>query len=138
MNKVRMRILLAEDNHVNQLVVKHMLDPNAFELDITVNGVDAVEHFETNGPFDLVLMDVSMPEMDGYEATGAIRAIEAQKDISRTPIICLSAHILGADKTRSLEAGMDDFLAKPINQDQLFAVLDRWAERSSGTSAQSA
>ncbi len=138
MEQIRMRILLAEDNHVNQLVVKHMLDPNAVELEISPNGADAVEQFKTKGPFDLVLMDVSMPEMDGYEATGAIRAYEEAQGADRTPIICLSAHILGADKTRSIEAGMDDFLAKPINQDQLFDVLGRWAERAAQTRAESA
>ncbi len=124
----RIRILLAEDNEVNQLVVRHMLNPALHDLVIVGNGRDAVAQFaEARGEFDLVLMDVSMPEMDGYEAARAIRAVEAETGAARTPIICLTAHVMSQDVELSEAAGMDDFLSKPISQDRLDAVIRRWA-----------
>lgn len=125
------RILLAEDNEVNQLVVKHMLDLNRFDLIVTENGLEALRRYETDTEgFDIVLMDVSMPEMDGYEAARAIREHETRTGKSRTPIICLTAHVMAADIETSHEAGMDDFLAKPVSKDKLDAILARWTEDS--------
>ncbi|MBB5518304.1 response regulator [Amphiplicatus metriothermophilus] len=124
----RIRILLAEDNEVNQLVVKHMLDAARHEFIVVANGRDAVARYrEAAGAFDLVLMDVSMPEMDGYEASRAIRALEAEQNLPRTPIICLTAHVMSQDVERSEAAGMDDFLAKPVSKERLEAVVARWA-----------
>ena len=123
------RILLAEDNEVNQLVIKHMLDPNLYELTIAHNGRQAIRQFESDERgFDLILMDVSMPEMDGYEATRAIRASEEEQGTRRTPIICLTAHVMAADVERSCAAGMDDFLSKPVSKEKLDAVIKRWGE----------
>lgn len=123
----RPRILLAEDNEVNQLVVKHMIDPNAFELIVVSDGAAAVQTVEQDDEgFDIILMDVSMPEMDGYEATSALRAFEHKTGGKRTPIICLTAHVMATDIERSREAGMDDYLSKPINKDKLDAVIARW------------
>lgn len=127
---VKTRILLAEDNEVNQLVIKHMLDPNIYELTIANNGRRAIRRFESDkSGFDLVLMDVSMPEMDGYEATRAIRAFEEKQQGRRTPIICLTAHVMAADVERSCAAGMDDFLSKPVSKEKLDAVIKRWVEK---------
>ncbi|MEE2691183.1 MAG: response regulator [Pseudomonadota bacterium] len=123
----RIRILLAEDNEVNQLVVRHMLKPALTDLVIVGNGRDAVARVaDAGGVFDLILMDVSMPEMDGYEAARAIRALEAERGAARTPIICLTAHVMSQDVELSEAAGMDDFLSKPISQDRLDAVIRRW------------
>ncbi|MEM1193112.1 MAG: response regulator [Pseudomonadota bacterium] len=127
-NKVH--ILLAEDNAVNQLVVKHMLDPNRYHLTIAGNGIEANDIFKANADdIDLVLMDVSMPEMDGYAATQAIRSFEATENLPPTPIICLSAHVMQSDIDKSLEAGMDDYLAKPVNKEKLVSTLTRWQDR---------
>jgi signal transduction histidine kinase/CheY-like chemotaxis protein len=122
----RIRLLVAEDNGVNQLVIRHMLSPKQFALTMAANGREAVDEFARPGAgFDVILMDVSMPVMDGYEATRAIRAIEAKEGRAKTPIVCLTAHAMASDLDRSVEAGMDDFLAKPISQDKLHAVIDR-------------
>ena len=123
------RILLAEDNQVNQLVIKHMLDPNIYELVIANNGREALRRFETDpDKFDLVLMDVSMPEMDGYEASRAIREFENGSKSDPTPIVCLTAHVMAADIDRSRDAGMDDYLPKPVSKDKLQAVVKRWTD----------
>ncbi|GJL93784.1 MAG: hypothetical protein DHS20C05_01890 [Hyphococcus sp.] len=122
------RVLLAEDNEVNQLVIKHMLDPNTYDLIVANNGKEALQRFETSETgFDIILMDVSMPELDGYEATRAIRAIEQGAQKSHTPIVCLTAHVMASDIERSNEAGMDDFLAKPVSKDKLMKVVERWS-----------
>jgi CheY-like chemotaxis protein len=123
----KLKILVAEDNEVNQLVIRHMLTPRRHKLTIVANGRDAFDAVRNSAePFDLVLMDVSMPEMDGYEATRAIREVEEREGRARTPIICLTAHVMQADVDRSLDAGMDDFLAKPISQDKLAKAVARW------------
>lgn len=125
------RILLAEDNEVNQLVVKHMLDPNAYDLVIACNGAKALEIYENDEQgFDIILMDVSMPEMDGHEATQAIRDFENRLERGRTPIVCLTAHVMQSDVDRSTEVGMDDFLSKPISQNKLDAIIKRWTENN--------
>ena len=125
----KIRLLLAEDNEVNQLVVKHMLDPNVYDLTIANNGREALRCYEEEaGAFDLVLMDVSMPEMDGYEATRAIRELENGAKRQRMPIVCLTAHVMASDVERSKEAGMDDYLSKPISKEKLETVLERWVK----------
>ncbi len=124
----RTRLLLAEDNEVNQLVVKHMLDPNSYDLTIANNGREALRCYEEAGAFDLILMDVSMPEMDGYEATRAIRELENGAKRQRTPIVCLTAHVMASDVERSKEADMDDYLSKPISKEKLETVLERWVK----------
>lgn len=120
----RTRVLVAEDNEVNQLVIRHMLPPRTYEVTIAANGLEAVSEF-SQGLFDIVLMDVSMPVMDGYEAAKRIRAIEAEKGREKTPIVCLTAHVMSHDVEASMAAGMDDFLSKPISQDKLAKVIAR-------------
>ncbi len=121
-------ILLAEDNEVNQLVIRHMLDPNAYEIVIAANGRAALEFYRAEPErFDLVLMDVSMPDMDGYEATQAIRAFEEEAGRAPTPIVCLTAHVMESDIEAAHKAGMDDYLSKPISKDKLDRTIARWA-----------
>ena len=123
----RLRVLLAEDNEVNQLVIRHMLKENVLDLEIANNGHEAVRLYqEARGGFDIILMDISMPEMDGYAATLAIRDYETRSELPRAPIICLTAHVMSDDVDRSKQAGMDDFLSKPISQDRLDAIIRRW------------
>jgi signal transduction histidine kinase/CheY-like chemotaxis protein len=127
----KVKILLAEDNEVNQLVVKHMLDANLYDLVIADNGLEALRLYEADpGGFDIILMDVSMPEMDGHEATRAIRALENGAQRTPMPIVCLTAHVMAADVERSREAGMDDYLSKPISKEKLDQVIERWTGKT--------
>ncbi|WP_437344251.1 response regulator [Mesorhizobium marinum] len=117
-------VLVAEDNEVNQLVFSQILSGLGLSYRIAGNGRTAVEMFRALKP-RLVLMDVSMPEMNGFEATEAIRAAEAATGV-RTPIIGVTAHALKGDSARCLEAGMDDYLPKPVSPDRLGAKIGTW------------
>jgi two-component system, sensor histidine kinase and response regulator len=117
-----LRILLAEDNLVNQRVALHLLMKAGHATLAVVNGREAVESLEREA-FDLVLMDVQMPEMDGLEATRAIRAAE-QKTGRHIPIVAMTAHAMKGDRERCLQAGMDDYLSKPVQKAELFRVLE--------------
>ncbi|TIR17040.1 MAG: response regulator [Mesorhizobium sp.] len=117
-------ILIAEDNDVNQLVFGQILNGFGLSYRIAGNGRTAVEMYRALRP-RLVLMDVSMPEMNGYEATRAIRAIEAQSG-DHTPIIGVTAHALKGDREKCIEAGMDDYLPKPVSPDRLGAKIGTW------------
>ncbi len=120
-----LRILLAEDNKTNQRIALLFLKRLGHTADVAGNGVEALEAMGRN-PYDLVLMDVQMPEMDGLEATRRIR--KATDGTARPRIVALSADVVGAARTRCLEAGMDDFLAKPIDPDALARTVERARE----------
>ncbi|MFM8330252.1 MAG: response regulator, partial [Candidatus Methylumidiphilus sp.] len=118
------KILVAEDNLINQKVAVGLLERLGCEVKVAGNGVEAVEVFVRDS-FDLILMDCMMPQMDGYEATAAIRARQA--DGARpTPIVALTANNVAGDREKCLAAGMDDYLAKPFSLHQLQAILQRW------------
>ncbi len=117
-------ILIAEDNEVNQLVFGQILNGLGLSYRIAGNGRTAVEMYRALAP-KLILMDVSMPEMNGYEATRAIRAAEETTG-TRTPIIGVTAHALKGDREKCMDAGMDDYLAKPISPDRLGAKIGTW------------
>jgi signal transduction histidine kinase/CheY-like chemotaxis protein len=119
----RLRVLVAEDNVVNQKLAGHLLERRGHEPVIVDNGRAAVDAM-IDGRYDLVLMDLQMPEMDGFEATTAIRARERQTR-SRTPIIALTAHAMEGDRQRCLDADMDGYVAKPVKAVELFEVIDR-------------
>jgi signal transduction histidine kinase/CheY-like chemotaxis protein/HPt (histidine-containing phosphotransfer) domain-containing protein len=131
----RGRILLAEDNATNRLVIGTLLDKLGFSCRAAVNGLEAVAALQEEA-FDLVLMDVMMPEMDGYAATRAIRALSGER--SRTPIVALTANVLTADIKAALAAGMDDFATKPISRDKLEQVIQRALEKSRAAAEQGA
>ena len=119
-------VLIAEDNQINQEVVKHMLEILGCEADVVADGRSAVEAVTRNA-YDVILMDCQMPEMDGFEATAEIRRQEhLQGGIKRIPIIALTANALTGDEDRCLKAGMDHYLAKPINLEQLQQALKLW------------
>jgi signal transduction histidine kinase/CheY-like chemotaxis protein len=120
-----LRVLLAEDHPTNQRVVQLILGPLGVELSIAENGVEAVEAFGS-GIFDLVLMDMQMPLMDGREATRRIRALEAPR--RRTPIIAMTANAQKEDRAACLEAGMDDFISKPVDPRRFLAVVEQWLD----------
>ena len=116
------RILLAEDNVVNQRVALRILEKAGHSVVLARDGAEAVEKF--NGQrFDMVLMDMQMPKMSGIEATATIRKMEAGL---RTPIIALTAHAMSGDRQRCLDAGMDDYLAKPIHASALVALINKY------------
>ena len=119
------RILVAEDNEVNRKVIVTLLKRKSFSVTAVENGRKAVETMRT-GDYNLILMDVQMPEMDGFEATGVIRQTENESE--HIPIIALTAHALKGDRERCLQAGMDDYLSKPIEPDQLFEMIETWTK----------
>jgi PAS domain S-box-containing protein len=122
----RARVLLAEDNGVNQVVARNMLKNMGCEFEIVANGQEALAAVRRGG-FDLVLMDCQMPVMDGYAATRAIRAWEDSLPVpTRLPVVALTANALVGDAEACLAAGMDDHLAKPYTRKQLAGVLARW------------
>jgi two-component system sensor histidine kinase/response regulator len=117
-----LRILVAEDNAVNRLLVTALLGKRGHTILSVVNGREAVVAV-TKDVFDIVLMDVQMPEMDGLEATAAIRKLEALTG-AHVPIIALTAHAMKGDREICLAAGADEYLSKPINAAQLFALIE--------------
>ncbi|MBU0682447.1 MAG: response regulator [Proteobacteria bacterium] len=119
------RILLAEDSQENQFLVQAFLEGSPYQLDFAENGVLAVEKFIANR-YDLVLMDIQMPRKDGYSASREIRAFEQKTKQPATPIIALTAHALVEHKQKSLEAGCNEHLAKPISKDLLLATLAKY------------
>jgi CheY-like chemotaxis protein len=118
----RLRILVAEDNVVNQRVAAGILEKIGHEVTIASNGKEALAALERS-TFDLILMDIQMPEMNGFEATAAIRARE-EAEGGHIPIIAMTAHALKEDRQRSLDSGMDDYISKPLDALRLYAVVD--------------
>jgi CheY-like chemotaxis protein/HPt (histidine-containing phosphotransfer) domain-containing protein len=121
------RVLLAEDNPVNQKLVVRLLEKQGHTVVVAGNGREALAVIEAE-PFDVVLLDVQMPEVDGFEAAGIIRARERTTG-GHLPLIALTAHAMKGDRERCLAAGMDDYLAKPIHAAELFAVIKRTLAR---------
>ncbi len=117
------QILLVEDNPVNQKITERLLEKCGFEVQVAANGREAVEAVEKRS-FDLILMDCQMPVMDGYEATQVIRKMEGAS--RRTPIVAITAHAMVGDREKCLEAGMDDYLSKPVNLAKLQQTVAHW------------
>ena len=120
----RVRILLAEDNSTNQLVALKMFEKMGYRADGVCNGLEAVRALKTT-PYDIVFMDVQMPEMDGFEATSAIRASDSKVLNRDIPVIAMTAHAMAGDRERCLEAGMNDYVSKPIDISKLKQALER-------------
>jgi CheY-like chemotaxis protein len=118
----RARILLVEDNPVNQLVAKGMLGKLGCEVVVSSHGAEALQQLE-RGQFDLVLMDCNMPVMDGYEATRLIRQSGKWPGL---PIIALTANAMPEEREHCKNAGMNDYLAKPFHREELIHLLDQW------------
>jgi two-component system sensor histidine kinase/response regulator len=120
-----LHILLAEDNPVNQRLAQRLVEKRGHKIAFATTGKEALKKFRENG-YDLILMDIQMPDMDGLEATAAIRKIEeSQKGRHRVPIIALTAHAMKGDRERCLAAGMDEYLTKPLRSGELYALLEQ-------------
>jgi CheY-like chemotaxis protein len=124
------RILLAEDDPINQTVAVRFLEKLGYRADVVTNGIEAIKALETT-PYDLVLMDVQMPDMDGIEATRIIRSPRSRVLDHGVGIVALTAHAMKGDKERCLEAGMDDYLSKPVQLDELMHAIERFKSGSS-------
>jgi two-component system, sensor histidine kinase and response regulator len=124
------RILLVEDNEINQLVAVELLEAEGFKVSVANDGQEGLNMVRTN-KFSLVLMDLQMPVMDGYRAAKAIRK---EKDFNKLPIIAMTADAMTGVETRVLKAGMNDYVTKPIDLDQLFSVLAKWIKVETQTS----
>ncbi len=120
------RVLLAEDNPVNQRVMIALLAKSGVRVDVAGNGVEAIEAVRSR-PYDLILMDIQMPELDGVQAARRIRELEGE--MGHIPIIAVTAHAMKGDREKYLQAGMNDYLPKPINRAELLSKIDYWAER---------
>ena len=125
---VQGRVLLVEDNPVNQAVAKKMLEKIGLQYEVAGNGQEALKRLEEDHDFSAVLMDCQMPVMDGYAATGEIRQREQQFRLQRIPVIAMTANAMEGDKEKCLDAGMDDYVAKPVKIAELKQVLGRWLQ----------
>jgi CheY-like chemotaxis protein len=125
------KILLVEDNEMNRDMLARRLERRGYQVVIALDGEQGVQLAQTETP-DLILMDMSLPVLDGWEATRRLRALPATQTI---PIIALTAHAMAGDRDRCLRAGMDDYIAKPIAADKLLDVLRRWAPETSARQA---
>lgn len=119
----RLRVLVADDNHINQKVTASLLENMGHRADVVGNGKEAIEAFRIV-PYDVILMDVQMPEMDGFEASRQIRALEEKKG-RHTPVIAITAYARNEDRENCIAAGMDDYVSKPIKPQELKAAIAR-------------
>lgn len=121
------RILLVEDNVINQQVASAILLKAGYEVEVAENGKEAVD-LTQSANYDIIIMDCQMPIMDGMEATRIIREREKKYGLFRTPIVAITANALDGDRSKCLVAGMDDYLAKPLHKDDLIRIMKRWSE----------
>jgi signal transduction histidine kinase/DNA-binding response OmpR family regulator len=130
----RFNILLAEDNLINQTLAIKLLETRGHRVSLVLNGVEAVEAFK-KGDFDLILMDIQMPEMNGFEATKQIRNLERESrkekesKPERVPIIAMTAHAMAGDREKCINVGMDDYVSKPIEPEALYSVINKIARK---------
>src|SRR5579863_8861198 len=125
------RILIAEDNAINQKVIERMVQKLGYSVDLVANGREAIVA-ASGSSYGLIFMDCQMPEMDGFEACREIRKLEGG---ARIPIVAITANAMKGDRERCLAAGMDDYVSKPFKQDDLRVVIERWIRASASRRA---
>jgi CheY-like chemotaxis protein len=130
-----LRILLAEDNKVNQLLAVSLLSKAGHRVDVAGNGIEALAALKAR-PYEIVLMDMQMPEMDGLKATRAIRTLPGP--VAEVPIIAMTANALKGDRERCLAAGMNDYVSKPIERDALLQKIAFWTNSEAPAAAAAA
>ncbi|WP_052090367.1 ATP-binding protein [Desulfosporosinus sp. HMP52] len=123
-----LKLLIVEDDTINRMVIEKFVKLKNWEFVSVGNGKEAIDVYQNNS-FDIILMDIQMPVLDGYNATGIIRMFESQKSI-HTPIIALTSYALKGDREKCLESGMDDYLTKPINISDFYLTVEKWAKIS--------
>jgi CheY-like chemotaxis protein len=124
--KQSVRILLAEDNPVNQKLATLILTKAGYKVEVANNGREAVEQCTADPEgFDLILMDVQMPELDGLEATQEIR----DRGLKNIPIVAMTANAMKGDREKCIESGMNDYIAKPIKREIVFEIIEKWLHR---------
>ena len=121
------KILLVEDNEMNRDMLSRRLECKGYEVDLAVDGQEAVDKAKAGG-YDLILMDMSLPEIDGWEAT---RILRSSPEAEKTPIIALTAHAMAGDREKALEAGCDEYDTKPIELDRLLGKMEALLNRES-------
>jgi len=122
-----MRILIAEDDEVSGLLLKKLASNKGWNVKICKNGIEAIKLYSASN-FDMVIMDVQMPELDGYEATEQIRKLEITRK-TRTPIIAMTANALSGDRDKCLAKGMDDYISKPIDFNEFYEMTEKWIKK---------
>ena len=120
-----MHILIVEDNEMNQKVIKAILKKNNISFELASDGQNALEILN-HKKFDLILMDCQMPILDGYETTVIIRENEKKENLPKCPIIAITANAMSGDKEKCINSGMDDFLSKPIQSQQVIKIIEKW------------
>ncbi len=123
------QVLVIEDNSVNQILVEHILQSLGLTFTCVEDGQEGIKAFKQHRP-SMIIMDVSMPVMNGYEATQAIRTIESQENWLRTPVIGTTAHAMSGDKQKCIDAGMDDYISKPLSVEGLSTIVTKWMATS--------
>jgi signal transduction histidine kinase/CheY-like chemotaxis protein/HPt (histidine-containing phosphotransfer) domain-containing protein len=131
------KVLLVEDHPVNQKVAQKLLERLGLSVDVADNGEIALDKLRQR-PYAMILMDCQMPVLDGYSATRRLREIESEQDLPRTPVIAMTAHAMSGDRERCLQAGMDDYLSKPLDRQLLEQTLTRWIQHSPSAAAAAA
>jgi two-component system sensor histidine kinase/response regulator len=124
-HKIKPKVLISEDNEINIKVLKIILDKQGLSYEVATNGQLALEMYKKSD-FDIVLMDCQMPEMDGLSATRLIRQYEQQTSKRHCPIVAMTANAMSGDKEKCLQAGMNDFIAKPFRTQDLIQKVTKW------------
>ena len=122
------KILLVDDNKVNQLVALGLLEELGLDADVANNGLEAIKTVENagNAPYEIILMDCQMPEMDGYEATRELKSGKYGENVAKIPIVAMTANAMEGDKEKCFASGMDDYISKPIDPQRLEQVLRKY------------
>ncbi len=128
--RLPLRLLLADDNTINQKVAVRLFDQMGYHLDLAADGIEAIDAVKRQ-PYDIIFMDVQMPELDGLEATKLIRELETTCPQHRAVIVAMTASAMSGDRERCLNAGMDDYLSKPVRPESVQAMIERWGPRIS-------